>query len=273
MDTENVTFNTYFSSSVPDEWLSFSSHGNQEELYDSLFGGSCLTPSATLSEASISPEILPSSYDDGPRDFSLLDEPSWSSLGSLGSFGSLEASALPVETQTNDWQGGTHSFDSAVPEQNGLESLGQWTEEIKESPTRYAASIPSIPIPSRPQQGTRSSTDPFYHAGISKRSIPISSAPPQTSPRRRRPGRRGGLSPEARRNAGLMRRIGACQNCRDRKEKCDPGIPCKSCVLFYKSDLQLHPCRGSLEDLTVTFLSKSFLRHGSDSLFLNHCLC
>lgn len=39
-----------------------------------------------------------------------------------------------------------------------------------------------------------------------------------------------------------MGMIGAWESCRKRREKCDPRIPCKSCVLFYKVGFRLHTC-------------------------------
>jgi len=69
-------------------------------------------------------------------------------------------------------------------------------------------------------------------------------------------GRKRGLTAEQRENAALMRVIGACSNCKRRKEKCDPGTPCKSCLEHYKGDLVNHPCRDRvLSDLSSAFLS------------------
>jgi hypothetical protein len=54
-----------------------------------------------------------------------------------------------------------------------------------------------------------------------------------------------------------MRRFVSCSNCKRRKEKCDTGIPCKSCLDHYKGDLINHPCRDRLlSDLSSTFLSE-----------------
>ncbi|KAF2832095.1 hypothetical protein CC86DRAFT_365991 [Ophiobolus disseminans] len=69
-------------------------------------------------------------------------------------------------------------------------------------------------------------------------------------------GRKKGLTAEQRTHAALMRVIGACANCQKRKEKCDPGTPCRSCLEHYKGDLVNHPCRDRLlSDLAGTFLS------------------
>jgi hypothetical protein len=69
-------------------------------------------------------------------------------------------------------------------------------------------------------------------------------------------GRKKGLTAEQRSHAALMRIIGACSNCQKRKEKCDPGTPCKSCLEHYKGDLVNHPCRDRvLSDLIRAFLS------------------
>jgi hypothetical protein len=74
---------------------------------------------------------------------------------------------------------------------------------------------------------------------------------------RRQRGRTKALTLEQRRNAALMRVVGACSNCKRRKEKCDPGIPCKSCLDHFKGDLIHFPCRDRLlSDLTKSFLSE-----------------
>ncbi|KAF2710497.1 hypothetical protein K504DRAFT_431113 [Pleomassaria siparia CBS 279.74] len=73
---------------------------------------------------------------------------------------------------------------------------------------------------------------------------------------RRQRGRTKGLTAEQRQNAALMRIVKSCSNCKRRKEKCDPGIPCKSCLEHYKGDLINFPCRDrSLSDLSKAFLS------------------
>ena len=75
-------------------------------------------------------------------------------------------------------------------------------------------------------------------------------------------GRKKGLTPEQRTHAALMRIVGACSNCKLRKEKCDPGTPCKSCLEHYKGDLVKHPCRDRLlSDLSSVFLSDRFGWH------------
>jgi hypothetical protein len=75
-------------------------------------------------------------------------------------------------------------------------------------------------------------------------------------------GRKKGLTSEQRSHAALMRIVGACGNCQRRKEKCDPGTPCKSCLEHYKGDLVNHPCRDRvLSDQSGTFLSESLGWH------------
>lgn len=75
-------------------------------------------------------------------------------------------------------------------------------------------------------------------------------------------GRKKGLSPEQRTHAALMRVIGACNNCQRRKEKCDPGTPCKSCLDHYKGDLVNHPCREwVLGAQSMAFLSEGLGWH------------
>jgi hypothetical protein len=72
---------------------------------------------------------------------------------------------------------------------------------------------------------------------------------------RRQRGRTKGLTVEQRRNAALMRVVGSCTNCKKRKEKCDPGVPCRSCLEHFKGNLIHNPCRDRL----LTDLSRSFL--------------
>jgi hypothetical protein len=74
---------------------------------------------------------------------------------------------------------------------------------------------------------------------------------------RRVRGRTGALTAEQRSHAALMRRFVSCSNCKRRKEKCDTGFPCKSCLDHYKEDLINHPCRDRLlSDLSTRFLSE-----------------
>jgi hypothetical protein len=68
-------------------------------------------------------------------------------------------------------------------------------------------------------------------------------------------GRKKGLTAEQRSHAALMRIVGACSNCKQRKEKCDPSTPCRACLEHYKGDLVNHPCR----DHVLSNLSKAFL--------------
>jgi hypothetical protein len=75
-------------------------------------------------------------------------------------------------------------------------------------------------------------------------------------------GRKRGLTVEQRTNAALMRIVGACANCKMRKEKCDPGTPCRSCLDHYKGDLVNHPCRDRvLSDQASAFLSEGLGWH------------
>jgi hypothetical protein len=75
-------------------------------------------------------------------------------------------------------------------------------------------------------------------------------------------GRKKALTHEQRTHAALMRIVGACGNCKARKEKCDPGTPCKSCLDHYKGDLVNHPCRDRvLSDHATALLSESLGWH------------
>ncbi|KAH7132046.1 hypothetical protein B0J11DRAFT_548064 [Dendryphion nanum] len=74
---------------------------------------------------------------------------------------------------------------------------------------------------------------------------------------RRQRGRTKALTLDQRKNAALMRVIKACSNCKKRKEKCDPGTPCRSCLDHYKGDLVNSPCRDRLlSNLSEAFLSE-----------------
>ncbi|RMZ73977.1 c6 finger domain-containing [Pyrenophora seminiperda CCB06] len=78
-------------------------------------------------------------------------------------------------------------------------------------------------------------------------------------------GRKKALTAEQRSHAALMRIVRACSNCQRRKEKCDPGTPCKACVEHYKGDLVNHPCRDhTLSDLSAAFLSDRLGWHPTD---------
>lgn len=75
-------------------------------------------------------------------------------------------------------------------------------------------------------------------------------------------GRKKGITAAQRSHAALMRIIGACSNCKKRKEKCDPGTPCQACLDHYKGDLIHQPCRDRiLSDLSDAFLSKDLDWH------------
>jgi hypothetical protein len=79
---------------------------------------------------------------------------------------------------------------------------------------------------------------------------------------RRQKGRTTGLSTEGRKKAAAIRAIGACSNCQKRKDSCDDGFPCKSCLRYYKGGLINFPCRGRrLSDLWKTFLSDDMAWH------------
>jgi len=78
-------------------------------------------------------------------------------------------------------------------------------------------------------------------------------------------GRKKALTAEQRSHAALMRIVRACSNCQRRKEKCDPGTPCRACVEHYKGDLVNHPCRDhTLSNLSAAFLSDRLGWHPTD---------
>jgi hypothetical protein len=112
---------------------------------------------------------------------------------------------------------------------------------------------------SRRKASTPSPT-PDSYGWVSYQPNPLTNrlAPTSTEgmPGRAPKGRKRALTAEQRRHAALMRIIGACSNCQRRKEKCDPGTPCRACLEHYKGDLVNHPCRDhTLIDLSAAFLS------------------
>ncbi|KAK8175772.1 hypothetical protein IWX90DRAFT_120700 [Phyllosticta citrichinensis] len=92
---------------------------------------------------------------------------------------------------------------------------------------------------------------------------------PEVERARRARGRKGPLNEEQRRHAAELRKIGACQNCRRRKFKCDPGVPCQSCLKYYGSELINFPCRNwHLNDISSSLLTdiRSWHPRSLDSL-------
>ncbi|KAF1815832.1 hypothetical protein P152DRAFT_455546 [Eremomyces bilateralis CBS 781.70] len=68
-------------------------------------------------------------------------------------------------------------------------------------------------------------------------------------------GRKNALTPDQRRDAALVREMGACQSCKDRKCKCDQTVPCQACIRHYKTQLIYKPCRGfMLNSLVATLI-------------------
>jgi hypothetical protein len=85
------------------------------------------------------------------------------------------------------------------------------------------------------------------------------------APGRAARGRKKALTAEQRSHAALMRIIGACGNCQRRRERCDPGTPCKSCLEHYKGNLINHPCRDRvLSDQSNAFLSGALGWHPTE---------
>jgi hypothetical protein len=112
---------------------------------------------------------------------------------------------------------------------------------------------------SRRKLATPSPTSESY-GWVSYQPNPLTNSLVPTStegqPGRASRGRKKGLTAEQRSHAALMRIVGACSNCKQRKEKCDPGTPCRACLEHYKGDLINHPCRDhSLSNLSKAFLS------------------
>ncbi|KAF2842764.1 hypothetical protein M501DRAFT_993526 [Patellaria atrata CBS 101060] len=158
------------------------------------------------------------------------------------------------------------SFDYAGSSYN--KDFGKSQEQVvKSGPSKHASSE-AIAIPTgnktsmatrsyRPRSSSnRSSNGQWFQYSVNNDRLSIVSLDISSNKRPR--GRRGKLTPDQRSHAHLMRIVGSCNACRRRKEKCDPGSPCKACVEYYKGDLVRHPCRGRLlENLSATLLSEN----------------
>jgi hypothetical protein len=85
----------------------------------------------------------------------------------------------------------------------------------------------------------------------------------------KRIGRKRKLTDGERRDAHLMRRLRACYACKLRKIKCDPGIPCKRCVIHWQDDLRNHPCRGDqLQIIADTMILENAFPRGNPDRFM-----
>jgi len=140
---------------------------------------------------------------------------------------------------------------SVSPEQRRSSRTAQLTRSVP-NPRRSRSNRLATPSPTSSNLGWVS-----YQPNIQNRLVPFGT---EGNRNRRQRGRVGALTAEQRSHAALMRLVGSCSNCKKRKEKCDPGIPCKSCLDHYKGDLVHHPCRDRLlSDLAEVFLAE---RHG-----------
>jgi hypothetical protein len=171
---------------------------------------------------------------------------------------------------------------------NSARSQPQWTATVPPvlsvSPTTHRTrsatlSRTSSRAESRRKMATPSPTSSASHSWVSyQMDSQIGKLTPtaaEGSQGRAIRGRKRGLTADQRSQAALMRIVGACSNCRKRKEKCDPGTPCNSCLEHYKGDLVQHPCRDRLlSDLSKAFLAERLgwhptvrlLRHSSKHL-------
>ncbi|GAB7349667.1 hypothetical protein MBLNU459_g0340t2 [Dothideomycetes sp. NU459] len=86
------------------------------------------------------------------------------------------------------------------------------------------------------------------------------SSPPSAKTRTKRlGGRSGGLKPEARQGAAIMRKIGDCWICGIRREKCNEGTPCNRCeMISQRGQTHYFGCdRRHLTDMLASFLPES----------------
>ncbi|KAJ4301006.1 hypothetical protein N0V90_003095 [Kalmusia sp. IMI 367209] len=166
-------------------------------------------------------------------------------------------SRVPLErhpslgNQPQNWSRRVPPLLSVSPEQRRLPRSAPLTRSLS-NPRRGRNSRLSTPSPTSTNFGWVS-----YQPNTNNRLVPLGA---EGGRGRRQRGRVGALTAQQRSHAALMRLIGSCSNCKKRKEKCDPGIPCKSCLDHFKGDLVNHPCRDRLlSDLAGVFFTE---RHG-----------
>lgn len=146
-----------------------------------------------------------------------------SSLGDIDEFDRFEHLSIENEADKAATQSGTSASSRAYPDAN---LSGSRTRRRRMQPTHSPAS--DFGWVSYQMDTNTNRLVPKAPEGMQGR-----------SPR----GRKKGLTAAQRTHAALMRMVGACSNCMKRKEKCDPGVPCKACLEHYKADLVHHPCR------------------------------
>lgn len=207
----------------------------------------------------------------------------------------LSASTSPIpiiRTQAQSLNGSADSYDRldnfhdqraraiTIPQPNGR-TTSHSTKVARPWTSNMPPVLPVSPIPHRrPRSGTlsrsssrveqrksRASPSPtsahslgWISMQMNNQSGRMAATSSEVTPGRVPKGRKRGLNPEQRSEAALMRIIGSCSNCKKRKEKCDPGTPCKSCLRHFKGKLVDNPCRNHLlANLSEAFLSD---RHG-----------
>lgn len=203
-------------------------------------------------------------------------------------------SPIPIiRTQTENFNGSFDSYDQSqmyydqrtraitIPQPGGkLSSHGdrhfQWASSVPPllsmSPTshrRPRSATLSRSNSRTEQRKSRASPSPtsahslgWISMQMNNQSGRMSAASSEGTQGRVPKGRKKGLDPRQRSEAALMRIIGSCSNCKKRKEKCDPGTPCKACLKHYKGDLVKNPCRNHLlANLTKAFLSDRHAWH------------
>lgn len=239
------------------------------ELHDEIFQGDFhhCEPSFELDESFIEPFSASSapSFDGIPNTDALY---SWqNSCGSGPAF-----SYAISNSNSNSWTDSlndrvlTQSYDpsnqgyhrSATAVTDDLSGIGEnplLLDTYVEVPNAIA--IPIRPAPPTSDPNLQDSTLDIVQCEYDKRSRRMGPSRDSSLKGQKARGRKRGLSPKSRKHAALMRIIGSCTNCKRRKEKCDPGTPCRSCVVHFKNDLVRYPCRG----VTLEILADSLLNN------------
>lgn len=123
-----------------------------------------------------------------------------------------------------------------IPQPNKLELATSKRKSRLAPPSAYPHTFEFHSIDSRPGRIATSNTSAGVQGRLAK-------------------GRNKGLDPKQKSEAALMRLIGSCSNCRQRKEKCDSGKPCKSWIKHCQGNLVHHPCVRTarlVQDVTLS---------------------
>ncbi|KIW03281.1 uncharacterized protein PV09_05496 [Verruconis gallopava] len=196
---------------------------------------------------------------------SMVDYAAWNSSPVLQN--TAYPGSNPVNIPTKPSEAQYHFLSPTSTVDTSFYSHGSWAsshtstsqvESVGENATPCNTTFEEpIQFSKQPVSGSRgmTSTSPLSMIQYSAAENTHRLTPAMTSGGKRPRGRTGPLNEAQRRSTAYMRNVKACQSCRSRKAKCDPGIPCRQCINYYKQNLIHHPCRGQqLEDIADKFL-------------------